>query len=100
MGVTQDGQTGMDEQVIEDAEILEALQARQAAREIAAGARKVAKAAHDRAMVQIEKLELPLGATARVGLYRVTRTVTAAKHVNFDTAPGERIKISLAPDGD
>lgn len=88
-------QTGMDEQVIEDPEVLAALEERQAAKEAEAAARKVARAAHDRAIVAIERLELPLGGVARVGLFRVARVATPARSVNFATAGGERIKISL-----
>lgn len=89
-------QLAFDEQVIEDPSIERILEDRLKAQDVAASARKDVKTATDRAMVAIEKLELPVGGAARVGRFRITRTVTPARSVSFDTEAKDRVKISLA----
>ena len=91
-------QIGMDEQTIEDATVLNALEARQALRETASEARKEFKEADSKAKAAIERLELPEGGAARVGRFRITRTAVPARSVSFETEASSRYSIGLVED--
>lgn len=88
-------QTGMDEQAIEDATVLRALEERQALREEASELRRQFKEADEKAKAAIARLELPEGGVARVGRFRITRTVVPARSVSFETEATSRISIGL-----
>ena len=91
-------QTGMDEQAIEDATVLKALEERHELRIEASEARKAFKEADAKAKGAIERLELPEGGAARVGRFRITRTAVRARSVSFETEASSRISIGLVED--
>lgn len=91
-------QTGMDEQVIEDADIEAALEERAKRKASLDAVRLTYDEAHDKAMAELQKLELPDGAVARVGRFRIERRHIAAGHREFDTKASSRLVISLPSD--
>jgi hypothetical protein len=92
-------QTAMDEQVIDDAEIEKALEEREKRKASLAAVRKVYEGAHEAAIAEIAKLELPEGGAARVGRFRVAKSAIPARSVTFDTKASSRIRISVADEG-
>lgn len=91
-------QLALDETVIADDDIEAALEARDARRAEAGAARAAYRTAHDLALVAVAKLELPDGAAARVGRFRVERVFSRARSVSFETAAKSRVKISRVED--
>lgn len=89
-------QTAMDEQVIDDAEVEAALEEREKRKSSLDAVRKIYDGAHEAAVAEIAKLELPEGGAARVGRFRVTRQEIPAGHREFDTKASSRIRISVA----
>lgn len=88
------GQVGMDETVLEDPE-LEALletRAKRAASKLALTAdyKKADKAAKE----ALAKVTIPEEGAIRVGRFRITKSTTAANHVEFDTEAGSRVRIA------
>jgi hypothetical protein len=88
-------QLGFDETPVNDPTLESALEERQAAKVGLGAARKVYKEAHEAAKVEVEKLELPDGKAVRCGRFRITRSTVEARHVEFDTDPTSRVKITL-----
>lgn len=93
-------QLGFDEQTIEDAELEAALEERDKRKRSLDAVRKVYDGAHQAALGEIEKLELPEGGAARVGRFRVTRTAVPARSIAFDTKASSRIRIGLVGEDD
>lgn len=89
-------QLGLDEQVIEDADIEAALEEREKRKSSLSAVNKLYQAADELAKAELTKLELPEGGAARVGRFRVTRSAIPARSVTFDTKASSRIRISLA----
>lgn len=89
-------QTAMDEQVIEDSDVEEALEERERRKETLGATRKEYDEANEAAKAQITKLELPDGGIARVGRFRVTREAIPGRSVSFETKPSSRIRIAVA----
>ena len=90
------GQLGMDEEIIEDDELEEALEAREAAKALLAGPKEIYAGADKLAKALIERADLP--DVARIGRFRITRSEVEARHVEFDTEPSERIAIAADAD--
>jgi hypothetical protein len=88
-------QLGFDEQVIEDADIEEALEERQRRKASLGAVRKEYDEAHESAVAAIARLELPEGGAARIGRFRVTRSAVAARSVAFETKATSRLRIVL-----
>lgn len=97
--VARKDQLGLDEQVIEDADVEAALDERQKRRNSLDAVRKVYDEAHEKAIAEIAKLELPEGGAARVGPYRITRQSVPARSVSFESKATTRIRIALADEG-
>ena len=89
-------QLGMDEQRIDDPALIAALEEREQRKEHKGEVAKAFKEAHEAALAEIAKLELPEGGAARVGRFRITRTAVAGRSVSFETQPMSRISIGLA----
>jgi len=89
------GQTGFDEQTIEDPEVEQALEERQKRKDSLGAVRKLYDAAAELANAAVAQLELPEGGAVRVGRFRITRTAVAARSVTFDTKPTSRVRIAL-----
>ena len=86
------GQLGMDETVIDDADLEAALEARWAA----AMERRTPMAAFrnaDEKAKTLVKAVVAVGQIARVGRFRIERVETDARHVEFDAEAGDRVKI-------
>lgn len=88
-------QLGMDETVIEDKALEAALEARADALEDLVPARTAFTQADKAAKVEVERA-VPVGAIVRVGRFRVERSATPARHVEFDTEPGARVTIDAS----
>lgn len=88
-------QLGMDEQVIDDADVEAALEEREKRKASLQAVRKVYDGAHEAAVAEITKLELPEGGAARVGRFRITRTAIAGRSVTFETKATSRVRIAL-----
>src|SRR3954454_1595152 len=93
-------QLGFDEQVIEDADVEAALEEREKRKASLQAVRKVYDGAHEAAVAEIAKLELPEGGVARVGRFRLTRAAIPARSVTFDTKASSRLRITLLGDED
>jgi len=95
-------QLGFDETPISDASLEQALEERQARKAVLGEARKDYKEAHEAASAEIAKLELPDDKAVRCGRFRITRSAVSARHVEFDTDPTSRVRITLldADEGD
>lgn len=99
MAVRTQPQLAMDEQTINDPVIEAALDARQKAKNSLDAVRLKYNEAHELAIGEIAKLELPDGGAVRVGPFRVTRTYVPARTVQpFDTKASSRLRITLADD--
>ena len=88
-------QLAMDEQVIDDADVEAALEEREKKKASLQAVRKIYDGAHEAAVAEIAKLELPEGGAARVGRFRITRAAIPARSVTFDTKASSRLRISL-----
>lgn len=88
-------QTGFDEEVIDDPDVESALEEREKHRASMAIVRKIYDGAHELAVAEIAKLELPEGGAARVGRFRITRSAIPARSVTFDTKASSRVRIAV-----
>jgi hypothetical protein len=88
-------QLGFDEQVVDDPDIEAALEERERRRSSLNAVRKTYDEAHEAAIAEIAKLELPEGGAARVGQFRITRRSVPAGHREFDTKASSRIYIGV-----
>lgn len=88
-------QIGMDERVVEDAELAGLLEARLRAQDDKREVAVVYKAADVAAKEAIAKLDIEVGSAVRVGRFRVTKRATEPRHVEFDAAAGSRLTIEL-----
>ena len=88
------GQVGMDETLLEDAEFEAALEARYAAAEALVEPRAAYRLADEVAKAQV-KAKVGIGDVVRVGRFRIERKQTEARHVEFDAEA-----VSIKADGD
>lgn len=88
-------QLGLDEQVIENDEILTALESYQNAKEESSAAAAIARKAREAARRLLDDLPLDVGMSARIGRFRITREEVKGRSVSFDTQDSERIRIAL-----
>lgn len=94
MAMTSDPQTRIDENVIDDPELLEALDLRSKAKNEKKSAASGFDLRHAEALALIEKLGLDEGDVVRIGTYRITKTKTGEpKDVSFTTSPASRVSI-------
>lgn len=93
-----DIQDGMFDTVIDDPDLADALDRRQAAKDKRAAAQKTFKERHDVVKGKLDALDLEEGAIVRCGRHRVEVKATASRSVSFDTAPGRRLQIKLIED--
>ena len=98
MSVRAMPQASLYEQTVENAELEEALEAREKAKEKSGAARKVYREAHDKAKALVETVELADETPVRVGRFVLTRKTVPARAVNFETEESSRLAISLIPD--
>jgi len=99
MATEPQDQLGMDEQVLEDEELENALKRRQVMKEQLGDYRKDYKSINDRVRLLLERYEFPDdGGALRVGAFRITATEIKARSVSFET--DSRTQISIAKVGD
>ena len=89
-------QTGMDEEVLENEELEQLLDAREAARAERLPYNAAFAAADKAAKAALEDAGLELGVVYRIGDFRVALEHTDAKVVSFDVAEKERFTIAPA----
>ena len=91
---TSNDQLGLDEKVIEDPELEDALNVRDDRKAAARDARKAYKEADEAASALIAGQELPEGMTIRVGRFRIERRFYEGREVAFSTDGKSRVRIS------
>lgn len=91
-------QLAMDEQMVQDAALEQALEDRQKAWESKQAVVKRFDEAHELAMAEIEKLELPEGGIVRVGRFRITRDAVPPAVVSFERKAASRVTIAPSED--
>lgn len=92
-------QLALDETVVEDTQLEQALEERQRRRVAASELRREFAEADEQAKSAIAKLELPAGTAVRVGRFRITRTDVPPRSISFETEAKSRVSIALI-DGD
>jgi hypothetical protein len=98
MALRNVAQLAFDEEVIDDAAIEAALEEREKRKASLAAVRAEFKEAHEAATTAIAVIKLAAGSAARIGRFRITRTVVAARAVSFETEESSRLSISLVED--
>ncbi len=93
-------QLAMDETLVEDIRLEQALEEWQKRRDSLSAVRLAAAQARAAADAEIEKLELPTGAVVRSGRFRIERKYYPGRSVSFDALAKERVRISLVSDDD
>lgn len=104
--VKADNQLGMDEKVIQDPEVEQALEERQTAKDEMAQYRLAYKNADKRAKSMIERLEMPdpeneeAPLVVRVARFRITKKLMKGRTVSFATEDRVQLTIGLADEPD
>lgn len=88
-------QLALDEHVIDDADLEDALEERWRLRLVANEHRQAFEEASEATDVEIAKLELPDGGAVRCGRFRITRTARPGRSVSFETKASSRVRITL-----
>lgn len=93
-------QLGMDEKVVEDEVLEQALEKRQRAIDDIAEIRPLAKSANEVIRDRVAFLDVQPGEPIRVGRFRVGKTVVAGgTPVSFTTAERSQVTIKVVGDG-
>lgn len=87
------GQIGMDEQILEDADLEQLLEARQAIRLDQADDRKRYAEANARVQTALASVPIPDDGAVRVGRFRISRRHIAGHAVAFETQPRDQLTI-------
>jgi hypothetical protein len=87
------GQVALDETVIEDADLEQALERRQAQRDTVARASAKLRELDGVAKGHIARV-VPDDVIGRVGRFRIERRAVPERHVEFDAKPGVRVRIT------
>jgi len=91
----------MDEVVITDPDIEQSLEKRQVQKDALGRVRALYEEADDEARTAVAKLELPVdGRPARVGRFRVAKSMSKPRSVTFETGAKVRTRISLVGEED
>lgn len=102
--IDQTDQLGLDEHVIEDAEVERALEDRQAKKDALNAARRIYEGANENAKGLLGRLELPdpedetAQTAARVGRFRISKRLVKGRSVTFETKDKVRTTIGLIDD--
>ena len=95
---TRQDQYGLDEEPVDDPELERALEDREKRKASKAAVTAEYKEADTAARALIDALEVDPDEIIRVGRFRITRSVVAARHVSFDTEPAKRLSIAVVDD--
>lgn len=90
-----DPQDGLFDQVIEDADLEAALEARERQRQDKLVVQARYKEAHEKVAGKLEGLELDDDSVVRIGRFRVKVSKTPGRSVSFETSESRRTTISL-----
>lgn len=93
-----DAQDGLFDQVVEDADLEAALEAREKQRQDRAVINARYKEAHDKVSGKLEALELDEESVIRCGRFRIKTSRVPSRSVAFETSPSKRTTISLIGD--
>lgn len=94
-GIDASGQIGMDERVIEDAALSDALEKRLRLGDDLAEVKQSFKAADKEARELIAKIDLEDGQAIRVGRFRITKKFVAGGHVEYDASDRSQLGFEL-----
>lgn len=83
----------MDERIVENRELEEALEYRESERATLAEARAAYQTTHQKVTTMIDALHLEDGDVIRVGRFRITKQLVPAHEVTFEAEEAERIRI-------
>jgi hypothetical protein len=94
-------QLGFDETLLDNPELEAALEARLKRKHSRDELQRELKEAHDAVigLIELHKIVMPEEGAIRVGRFRLTRAVSAARSVSFETEEKSRIKIEADDDG-
>lgn len=90
-----DPQDGLFDKAWEDADLEAALEEREVTRAAKLAATSAHKLKDDEAKALLDKFELAVGEVARIGRFRIKKTMTAGNDVSFTTAPREQLRIAV-----
>ena len=93
MAVKERGQLGLDERIVEDAELERLLIARADRHSALASVRAQFEEADAEAKTALERLKLADGDVVRIGAFRVEKVVTPPRAVSFETEEKSRLRI-------
>lgn len=95
---TTTDQLALDEKVIEDDEIEEALEEREKRKAAKNAVTTKYREAHEHAVGLINSLGISEDQVVRVGRFRLTKSQVSGRQVAFETAPTERLLITADSD--
>jgi hypothetical protein len=84
--ISSDGQLGMDERVVEDAELAAALEKRLKLSDNLGEVKKSFKAAHEACIELLREHDLEDGQAIRVGRFRITKKFIAGGPVSYEAS--------------
>lgn len=95
-----ESQLALDEQQIENAELEEALEDRLSRKNSASELNRQYQEAHEKVVGLLEaaKIEVPEDGAIRIGRFRLTKAITKARSVSFETDEKARLKIDFDDD--
>ncbi len=100
MGARPVAQVAMDERVIEDDVVEEALEARQKAKDSLGAVRQRYEDANEKAGQALQRLEMPTGSVVRVGRFRIEKKHRAARFTEgFETRAKDVTTITIPDEG-
>lgn len=94
MAVADRPQTALDEQVVENATLEEALEARHKKQNSMKALRKQFKELDDRARALLGEVLVEDSAVVRIGRFRIAKSQVPSRSVAFETDPTSRIRIT------
>ena len=100
MAVATEEQLGLDEIVVENPELLEALELRQDHKDALSAQRKEYREAHEAATAILTQLELPEDRVARVGRFRISKRDVPEREVSFTSGARSQLSIAVVSDED
>lgn len=94
-GVGPDPQMEINEKQVENPDLEAALEAREAAREKRLSAQSDFKAQDTVVKGHLSTFQLAVGEVARVGRFKIKKTMRRGTSVSFETAPREQLSIEV-----
>lgn len=95
MGGGVDPQDGLFDKTFSDDGLEGALEEREQLRQTRLAAVKAFVQADKAVKTQLASYELAVGEVARIGRFRIKKTLAAGREVSFETSPSERLNIKV-----